>query len=66
MLVEMAKDHSLNIEDYLVLLLNARPRKAVSDAKLEQLMPWSGVHELYLCSKQNNVQQSSTTETQSL
>ena len=40
-MVEMAKAHSLNIEDYLVFLLNARPRKDMSDAELEQLMPWS-------------------------
>ena len=40
-MVEMAKAHSLNIEDYLVFLLNARPHKGMSDAELEQLMPWS-------------------------
>ena len=40
-MVEMAKAYSLNIEDYLVFLLNARPRKDMSDAELEQLMPWS-------------------------
>jgi hypothetical protein len=33
--------NGLNIEDYLVFLLNARPRKDMSDAELEQLMPWS-------------------------
>lgn len=37
----MAKAHSLNIEDDLVFLLNARPRKDMSDAELEQLLPWS-------------------------
>ena len=40
-MVEMAKAHSLNIEDYLVFLLNARANKDMSDAELEQLMPWS-------------------------
>ena len=40
-MVEMAKAHCLNIEDYLVFLLNARPHKGMSDAELEQLMPWS-------------------------
>ena len=40
-MVEMAKAHSLNTEDYQVFLLNARPRKDMSDAELEQLMPWS-------------------------
>ena len=39
-MVEMAKAHSLNIEDYLVFLLNARANKDMSDAELEQLMPW--------------------------
>ena len=40
-MVEMAKAHSLNIEDYLVFLLHARPNKDMPDAELEQLMPWS-------------------------
>ena len=39
-MVEMAKAHSLNIEDYLVFLLNARANKDMSDAELEQMMPW--------------------------
>jgi hypothetical protein len=40
-MVEMAKAHSLIIEDYLVFLLNVRPREDISDAELEQLLPWS-------------------------
>ena len=40
-MVEMAKAHSLNVEDYLVFLLNARPHNGMTDAELEQLMPWS-------------------------
>ena len=36
-MVEMAKAHSLNIEDYLVFLLNARANKDMSDAELEYL-----------------------------
>lgn len=40
-MVEMAKTHSLNVEDYLVFLLKARPHKGMSDIELEQLMPWS-------------------------
>ena len=39
-MVEMAKAHQLNIEDYLVLLLKARPNKSVTDEALENLMPW--------------------------
>ena len=40
-MVEMAKAHNLNVEDYLVFLLNARPRADMTDEELEQLAPWS-------------------------
>jgi len=40
-LVEMAKAHNLNVEDYLVFLLNARPHEEMTDEELEDLMPWN-------------------------
>ena len=40
-MVEMAKAHHLNVEDYLGFLLSARPNADMSDEELEQLMPWS-------------------------
>lgn len=40
-MVEMAKAHNLNVEDYLVFLLNARPRADMTDEELEQFAPWS-------------------------
>ncbi len=40
-MAEMAKAHNLNVQDYLTFLLNRRPRAGMTDAELEQLMPWS-------------------------
>ncbi len=40
-MVEMAKAHHLNVEDYLTFLLKARPHKDMADEELETLMPWS-------------------------
>ena len=40
-MVEMAKAHHLNVEDYLTFLLKSRPNKSMTDEELEGLMPWS-------------------------
>ena len=40
-IVEMAKAYHLNIEDYLVFLLKARPNAKMMDEELDMLMPWS-------------------------
>lgn len=40
-MVEMAKAHNLNAEDYLVFLLKSRLHVGMTDEELEQLTPWS-------------------------
>ncbi len=40
-MVEMAKVYHLNVEDYLVFLLKARPSKDMTDEELAELTPWS-------------------------
>jgi len=39
-IVEMAKVYSLNLYEYLKLLLEKRPSKDMSDADLAKLAPW--------------------------
>ena len=40
-MAEMVKAYHLNVEDYLVFLLRARPSKDMTDEELAELTPWS-------------------------
>ena len=40
-MVEMAKAHDLNIDEYLKFLLDHRPTKEMTDDQLAELAPWS-------------------------
>lgn len=40
-MAEMVKAYHLNVEDYLVFLLRARPSKDMTDEELAGLTPWS-------------------------
>lgn len=40
-MVEMAKEHELNVYGYLKFLLDHRPTKEMTDDQLAELAPWS-------------------------
>lgn len=40
-MVEMARAHNLNVQDYLAFLLQYRPNARMTDEELEHLLPWS-------------------------